>query len=83
MTFTDFTCCFEPCYRVIKPDNQPIHNTNDDDTVAVQKEIRCQNDEYYGIYDYVVKNVSKDDQIKILDFNGQMVPDTDDQVNYY
>lgn len=66
---------------MIKVDNRPIHNKSDDDTVALEKEIRFQNMKYFEIYDYIVKNVSKDDQIKILEFNKQTVPGTDDQVS--
>lgn len=47
--------------------------------------IRSQNDEYFEIYDYIVNNVRREDQIRILDANGQLplllLQDMDAQVN--
>lgn len=44
-------------------------------------EIRIQNEEYFKVFDFIAKDVSKEDQIEILVSNGQLVPDTDAQVN--
>lgn len=51
--------------------------------MAVWNKIRYQNVKYFEVYDYIIKNVPRDDQIDILNFNGQMVSDTDEQVSSY
>lgn len=58
--------------RAIKYDVRPIENTNDEDAMKLDAKIRSQNDEYFKIYDYIVANVRKDDQIRILEANGQL-----------
>lgn len=61
----------------------PNQNATDEATMAVWNKIRYQNVKYFEVYDYIIKNVPRDDQIDILNFNGQMVSDTDEQVSSY
>lgn len=49
--------------------------------MKLDEKIRGQNEEYYEIYDYIMNNMSKYDQIKILETNREVIPDTDAQVN--
>lgn len=69
--------------EVVELDNGSIHDTRDENTMAHQKEIRFQNDEYFNVYDYIKKSVPEDEQIQILDFNKQIIPGTDEQVNVF
>lgn len=52
------------------------------------EKIRTENKQYFEIYDYITKNVTREKQIEILNFNGQTVffhsgsvLATDEQVN--
>ena len=65
---------------MIKQDIRPIENTNLQDSMELDEKIRAQNEAYYEIYDFIVKNVPKEEQILILNANGQAIPDKDDQV---
>lgn len=56
-------------------------SSSNTDAMDHEKQIQVQNDEYFKVYDYITKNVPKEDQIEILDLNKQMVPDTDAEVN--
>lgn len=76
---TDFSNLF--WNSVMKYDVRPVENTNNDDSTKLDEQIRSQNKEYFEIYDYIVNNVSKEDQITILNANGQVIPDTAAQVN--
>lgn len=51
--------------------------------MKLEAKIRSQNDDYFKIYDYIVANVRKDDQIRILAANNQLplIALQDDQVN--
>lgn len=65
----------------MKYDIRPIENTNDEDSMKLDEKIRSQNEEYFEIYDYIVNNVPKHDQIRILNANGELIPGEDFQVN--
>lgn len=66
---------------MIKRDIRPIGNVNNENSTEIEKQIRLQNEQYFEIYDFITKNVPKDEQIRILNANGQAVPETDVQVN--
>lgn len=51
------------------------------DMVALEKQIKIQNEEYFNVYDLLVKNVLKEDQIEILRLNAQLVPEDTDEVS--
>lgn len=51
------------------------------DMVALEKQIKIQNEEYFNVYDLLVKNVLKEDQIEILCLNAQLVPEDADEVS--
>lgn len=55
-------------------------NAESNDTNPMDR-IRIQNEEYFEVYDYIAKNVPKEDQIEILNVNKQTVPDAEAQVN--
>lgn len=45
------------------------------------EKMRIQNEEYFKVYDKIAKNMSKEEQIEILNANRQTIPDTEAQVN--
>lgn len=49
--------------------------------MELDEKIRIQNEEYFKVYDYIAKDVPKDDQIRILNAIGQTVPDSEAQVD--
>lgn len=51
------------------------------DMVALEKQIKIQNEEYFNVYDLLVKYVLKEDQIEILRLNAQLVPEDADEVS--
>lgn len=54
---------------------------NTAELIELEKEIRTQNEEYFKIYDEIVRKVRKEDQIQILKTNKQFIPETDLQVS--
>lgn len=47
----------------------------------LDKLIKLQNKEYYDLYDALAKNLKKKEQIEILNYNQQFVPETKHEVN--
>lgn len=47
----------------------------------LDKLIKEQNKEYYDLYDALAKNLKKKEQIEILNYNTQFVPETKCEVN--
>lgn len=45
-----------------------------------EKLIELQNREYYALYDQLAKNISKKEQIQILELNLQFVPENKSEV---
>lgn len=68
-------------YSVIQRDIRPTKNTNTGDSIELEKQIRIQNEQYFEIYDYVAKNLTKAEQIRILSANGQALPNSNAQVS--
>lgn len=70
-------------FRVIR---RTYYNCADEIRDAVgltelDKLIKVQNKEYYDLYDALAKNLKKKEQIEILNFNTQFVPETKCEVN--
>lgn len=69
--------------RLIKRSAVPAKTRTTSDLAQLEKQIRQQNAEYYEIYDLLEENLSKDDQIEILNANLQIIPDTQYQVSIF
>lgn len=49
----------------------------------LDKRIKDQNEEYYELYDALAKSLKKKEQIELLEYNRQFVPDTKHEVSEY
>lgn len=49
----------------------------------LDKRIKDQNEEYYELYDALAKSLKKKEQIELLEYNRQFVPDTKHEVSVY
>lgn len=52
----------------------------DADLSELDKLIKSQNKEYYDLYDALAKNLKKKEQIEILNYNQQFVPEAKHEV---
>lgn len=59
---------------------KPITHEN---TVELENQIEIQNIEYYELFDKIAKNLSKKEQVDILTWNMQPVPDTKYEVRFF
>lgn len=72
---------FKFVHSVLKREVQPIESPSAGELTELEEQIRIQNEQYFEVFDFIANHVPKDEQIRILNANGQAVPDTDTQVS--
>lgn len=71
---------FDSFIRTIKRKFCESIECTDANMSELEKLIESQNLEYYALFDKLAKNVSKKEQIDILNANNQLIPETKTEV---